>query len=205
MPKIFVTRKIPESGLVLLRAKGYEFDVSPKDGVLTAEELISALSQKPYDAVLCLLTDKINAAVFAAVPTAKIFANYAVGTDNIDLAEAKKRNIFVSNTPGVLTNAVAEHSFALMIAVAKRVVEADTFIRGGQYRGWAPELLLGTELAGKTLGIVGLGRIGSRVAEMATGFGMKIISYDPAKTDGLSLDQVLTTADFISIHVPLAI
>ncbi|MBI3075128.1 MAG: D-glycerate dehydrogenase [Parcubacteria group bacterium] len=214
MPSIFITRKIPDAGPALLREKGYDVDVSPKDGVLTKEELVAALKAKPYDAVLCLLTDKIDAEIFDAAPAAKIFANYAVGFDNIDIAEAKKRGIFVTNTPDVLTNTVAEHTFALMLAAAHRIAEGDAFTRAGKYTGWAPELLLGTDLSGKTLGILGLGRIGSRVAYHAVkGFGMNVFYYDVKRNEDFEKEYgaafrenpeaVLRESDFVSVHVPL--
>ncbi|MFH1169981.1 MAG: D-glycerate dehydrogenase [Candidatus Vogelbacteria bacterium] len=214
MAKIFVTRKIPDAGLNLLKENGHEVVVSEKDGVLTKEELITALRATPYDAVLCLLTDKIDDEVFAATPQTKIFANYAVGTDNIDLATAKQRGIMITNTPGVLTDAVAEHAFALMIAVAKRLAEADHYVRAGEYQGWAPLLFLGVNLVDKTLGIVGLGRIGARMAHFgARGFEMKIIYYDVTRNESFEkeygatycakVDDVLNQADFVSVHVPL--
>src|SRR3989344_5803956 len=146
MSKIFVTRKIPEAGIELLKQAGQEVVVSEKNGVLTREELLAHLRGQNYEAVVCLLTDKIDTEVFEATPTTKIFANYAVGYDNVDLVEAKKRGIVITNTPGVLTNAVAEHTFTLLLAVAKRLVEADKFLREGKYNGWAPLLLLDTEL-----------------------------------------------------------
>ncbi|WKZ26507.1 MAG: D-glycerate dehydrogenase [Candidatus Paceibacterota bacterium] len=212
--KIYVTRKIPEAGISLLKDKGYEIDVSPHDRVLEKSELISALKQKPYEAVLCLLTDKIDAEVFDAVPTAKIFANYAVGFNNIDIEEAKKRGIVITNTPDVLTDSVAEHTFALVMAIAHRIVEADQFVRDGKYVGWAPELLLGADIKGKTLGILGAGRIGSQVAfQGKNGFGMKIAYYDIKPNSEIekefgatfypSVEGLLAVADFVSLHVPL--
>ncbi len=214
MPSIYVTRKIPDAGLALLRGKGYEVDVSPKDGVLTKDELVAALKAKSYDAVLCLLTDTIDAEVFDAAPAAKIFANYAVGFDNIEVSEAKKRSVFITNTPDVLTNTVAEHTFALMLTAAHRIVEGDAFTRAGRYEGWAPELLLGTDMSGKTLGILGLGRIGSRVAEHAVkGFGMNVLYYDVKRNEDFEKEYgatfrenpeaILREADFVSVHVPL--
>ncbi len=211
---IFVTRKIPEAGIEMLKKAGHEVVVSDKDGVLTKEELIAALSQKEYDAVLCLLTDKIDGDIFDVVPKAKIFANYAVGFDNIDIPEAKKRGIVVSNTPEVLTNTVAEHTFALMLAIAHRVAEGDRFTRAGKYVGWAPLLLLGTDVSGKTLGLIGAGRIGSRVAYHAVkSFDMNVIYYDIKQNEYIeketgaeyrgSVEEVLKEADFVSIHVPL--
>lgn len=164
--------------------------------------------------LLCLLTDKIDSTVFDAAPNAKIFANYAVGFDNIDLHEAKQRNIIVTNTPDVLSEAVAEHTVALMLAIGRRVVEGDRFMREGNYHGWGPLLLLGTEFKGKTLGIVGCGRIGRRVAEiMHRGFDMKIAYYDRQHNGSFDsdlsatfmpeLNELLKVADVISLHLPL--
>ena len=214
MKKIFVTRKIPEAGIKMLKEKNYEVNVSKKNGVLTKEELTNALKNKNYDAVLSLLTDKIDDDIFtAAGPQCKVFANYAVGFDNIDLVAAKKRNIMVTNTPGVLTETVAEHAFALMLAIAHRVPESDKFTREGKYHGWAPMLFLGTDVSKKTLGVVGLGRIGSRLAMHAVkGFEMKILYTDKTQNSDfqkeynakfVSLETILKESDFISIHVPL--
>lgn len=214
MTKIYVTRRIPESGINKLEEKGYEIDINPEDRVLSKEEVIEALKRKPYDAVLCLLTDKIDGEVFDAAPNAKIFANYAVGYNNIDVEAAKEKGIMISNTPGVLTETVAEYTFSLMLSIAHRVVEADKFTRAGKYEGWAPMLMLGTDLSNKTLGVVGLGRIGSRVAYHAVkGFGMKAIYYDIKRNEDFekecgaefrdSVDDVLKEADFVSVHVPL--
>ncbi|OGG60263.1 hypothetical protein A3C89_00675 [Candidatus Kaiserbacteria bacterium RIFCSPHIGHO2_02_FULL_50_50] len=212
MKKIFVTRAIPEAGIAKLRDAAYDVVVSKKDGVLTKEELIVALHAAPYDAVLSLLTDHIDGDVLDAVPTAKIVANYAVGFDNIDLTAAKERGVTVTNTPGVLTQAVAEHTFALLLAVARRIPESDRFTRAGKYVGWEPELLVGAELKGKTLGLLGAGRIGGEVARIALAFGMKVTYYDIAQnvpldaigaTYSASVDDVLRGADFVSIHVPL--
>ncbi|MEK7192959.1 MAG: D-glycerate dehydrogenase [Patescibacteria group bacterium] len=214
MAKIFVTRLIPESGLSLLRKEGHEVDVSEKDGVLTKSELIEHLSMKPYDAILSLLTDKIDSDIFNAVFSAKIFANYAVGVDNVDLKTAKERGISVTNTPGVLTNTVAEHAFALVLACAHRIAEADAFTRAGKYTGWAPKLLLGTDISGKTLGVLGLGRIGSRVAHHGVkGFGMNVVYFDPKRNEDFEKEygaryantpeELLPLCDVVSIHVPL--
>ncbi|MFA5841842.1 MAG: D-glycerate dehydrogenase [Candidatus Paceibacterota bacterium] len=214
MKKVYITRKLPPIAEELLRGNGYEVDVSGKDGVLAKEELITALKQKEYDAVLPLLTDAINGEIFDAAPKAKIFANYAVGFNNVDIGEAKKRGIIITNTPDVLTDTVAEHTFALIMSLASRIVEGDRFMRAGKYDGWAPLMLLGTDIKGKTLGILGTGRIGSRVAHMASlGFGMNIIYYDVSRNQKLeddygakfrgSVDDVLREADVVSIHVPL--
>lgn len=205
---------IPEAGLKLLRDAGHELIISKKDGVLTKTELIDALKEKEYDAVLCLLTDTIDADVFDAAPQTKIFANYAVGFNNVDVAEAAKRGMAITNTPGVLTEAVAEHAFALILAVAHRIAESDRFTRAGKYDGWAPMLLLGAEVSQKTLGVVGLGRIGSRVAHHAArGFDMKVLYYDVKRDEAFereygaefreNADDVFKEADCISVHVPL--
>ncbi|RJQ32953.1 D-glycerate dehydrogenase [Candidatus Parcubacteria bacterium] len=215
--KVYITRNIPDSGIKMLRDKGYEVDINSKDKVLSKSELIKNLKKKDYNAVLCLLTDKIDGEVFDAAKNAKIFANYAVGFDNIDLEAAKQRGVMVANTPGVLNEAVAEHAVALMLAASRRIVEADSFSRKGKYKGWAPMLFLGNSLFGKTVGIVGLGRIGSRVAHMVSdGFGAKVVYYDLKRNEDFErefpngsieykedVDEALRESDFISIHLPL--
>lgn len=215
MYTILVTRRIPEAGLKLLKArKDFRVRVSPHDRVLSKEELKKNV--KGVDAILSLLTDTIDGDVLdAAGPQLKIVANYAVGFDNIDLDAAKKRDIVVTNTPGdLVTEAVAEHTFALAMALAHRIVESDTFTRQGKYRGWEPMLLTGTLLLGKTLGIVGLGRIGAGVARRAVkGMGMKTIYFDQRRNEAFeeeygarampTLDALLRSSDIVSLHVPL--
>jgi len=213
--KIFVTRPIPETGIAMLRDKGYEVIVNEaaRDRAATLDELKEGA--KGTDAILSILTDKITAEVMdAGLPTLKIVANYAAGFDNIDAGAAKQKNIMVTNTPGVLTETVAEHTFALMMAIAHRIPEADKFARAGKFTAWGPELFLGTDMCHKTLGIIGLGRIGSRVALHAMkGFEMKILYYDPQPNPDLekefgavfvaNIDELLPQCDFVSIHVPL--
>ena len=213
--KIFITRLIPDKGINLLKEKGYGLIISPHDRVLSKGELIEFLKQDSYGAVLCLLTDKIDGEIMdAAGKQCKIFANYAVGFDNIDIKAAKKRGIMVTNTPGVLTDTVAEHTFGLILALAHRVSEADRFTRAGKYTGWAPMLLLGIDVSKKILGIVGLGRIGSRVAYHAVkGFDMNVMYYDVKRSEEFekeygaefreNVDDIFREADFISLHVPL--
>ena len=214
MSLIYVTRKIPDIGIGLLRAAGHEVDVSEKDGVLTKEEFLHALKAKPYDAVLCLLTDVIDKEVCDAAPSVKIFANYAVGYNNIDVQTVTARGIIITNTPGVLTDTVAEFAFSLMLAVTKRIPEADRFTRAGKYEGWAPELMLGCDLKGKTLGVLGAGRIGTGVAVRAhRGLEMNVIYYDIQPNEFIekdaqavfkeTVDDVLKEADVVSVHVPL--
>lgn len=145
---IFVTREIPKEGLDTLRDKGYKLTVSKKDRPLKKEELIQALSKKKYDAVISLLNDHIDKEAFDACPTAKLFANYAVGFNNIDLEEATARGIKVTNTRGTSAKAVAEHAVGLMLALSTRLVEGDKFTRKGKYKGWDPSLLPGLDITG---------------------------------------------------------
>lgn len=212
MPKIYVTREIPEAGLRLLKEKFGEFGMNPEDRVLTRSELLSHVAG--CDAVLSLLTDPIDAEVFdAAGSNCKIFSNYAVGFNNIDLEAASKRGIMVTNTPGVLTDATADLAIALLFACARRLVEADAFTRQGKFQGWGPMLMIGQDVTGKTLGIIGAGRIGSNVAtKMARGFGMTVVYADQFKNEALEkeigakqvdLETLLKTSDFISVHVNL--
>lgn len=214
MKKVYITRLIPENGINMLKEKGYEVDVSEKDGVLTRDELLEVLKAKEYDAVLCLLTDDISGEVFDAVPSAKIFANYAVGYNNIDIGAAKERGVTVTNTPGVLTDTVAEYAVSLILAVTKRIPEANNFTKQGTYEGWAPKLYLGSDMKGKTLGVLGAGRIGSGVAiRMKKAFDMKIVYYDIKPNEALekeidveyrdTVEAVLREADVVTVHVPL--
>lgn len=214
MALIYITRRIPVAGISLLEKAGHTIDISLEDRPLTKTELLAALKQKPYDAVISLLTDSVDADIFDAVPTAKIFANYAVGFNNIDLAAAHARNVIITNTPGALTDAVAEHTVGLILSLMLRITEGDRFTRKGLYTGWAPELLLGESLQGKTLGLIGAGRIGARVAQIAhLGLGMQVIYTDMNSIPGLETEvgarfmktpeEVLKEADVVSLHVPL--
>jgi len=208
--KVFITQKIPEEGINLLK-KHFQVKVYSQDKVIPKQELIRGV--KWCDALLCLLTDKIDSIVLKANPNLKIVSNYAVGYNNIDVKFASSLGIPVTNTPGVLTDSVAEHTFALMMAIARRIPESDKFTRSGKYVGWKPMLMLGTQLKGKTLGIVGLGRIGIRVAEMAVkGMGMNVVYSDKERHKNfdrkyqsrkVGLNELLRKSDFISLHVPL--
>lgn len=213
MAKVFVTRRIPDEGIEKLKAAGHTVTVYDGEGAIPRKRLLSGV--KGADALLCLLTDTIDAAVMdAAGKRLKIIANYAVGFDNVDLAAAKKRGIPVTNAPAPeVSETVAEHAFALMIGLAHRLAESDRFARAGKYKGWGPLMLLGTDLYGKTVGIVGLGRIGKAVCERAVkGFRMKVVYSDPKKDEDfektyvarrLPLEKLLQEADFVSLHVPL--
>jgi len=210
--KVYITRRIPEPGIEMIR-KEHDVEVNPYDRVLTREELLQAV--KGRDGILCLLTDKIDAEFFdAAGPQLKVVSNYAVGYDNIDVDEATKRGIVVTNTPGVLTETTADLAWALIMSVARRIVEADKFTRAGKYEGWAPMLFLGQDVHGKTLGIVGMGRIGQAVARRAKGFNMKVLYNDirriPEELEKelnatfASMDEVIENSDFISLHTYLS-
>ena len=213
MPRVLITRSFPGPGIDLLRQEGYDVDLFDQDTIIPRAELLARV--KGVDALLCLLTDRIDDEVMAAAgPQLKVIANYAVGFDNIDLVAAKKRGIPVTNTPvPEMSESVAEHTIALMLAVTRRIAEGDAFTRAEKYTGWSPTLMLGTDMRGKTLGIIGAGRIGTRVAEIARlGFGMSLVytsrKPDPELSDRLQapflpLDQLLQRADVISIHVPL--
>ncbi len=214
MKKVFITRKIPEAGINLLKEKGYEVDISSEERPLTKVELIGALKAKQYDAVLTLLTDNIDAEVMDAAPSVKIYANYAIGFNNINVEEAKKRNIFVTNTPGGGADRVAEHTWALILSLTCRIVEGDSYMRNRKFHGWDPMLLHGSKLAGKTLGIIGTGKIGADVAHRGRhGFGMNIAYYDVVRNENLEKDlqaifyqtveEVLKISDVVSLHVPL--
>jgi len=209
-PKVFVTRTIPRVGIKLLQ-KTCDVTISKKNRVLTKKELIAGVKGK--DALLCLLTDKIDTAILQASKKLKIVANYAVGTDNLDLKAATKLKIPVTNTPGVLTDSVADHACALLLSITRRIVESDKYVRAGNYKSWEPMLMLGGDMNAKTLGILGLGRIGSAVAErMSKGFGMKILYYDIKRNPKFersvnasfaSVQQLLRNSDYVSVHVPL--
>lgn len=211
--KIFITRPIPQVGIDLLKKKkGLQVIMQPKPINLSKKELQKRA--KGAHAILSLLTNKIDGDIMdAAGPQLKIIANYAVGFDNIDVEAAKKRGIIVTNTPSPeISESVAEHTFALIMALAHRLVEADTFTRAGQYHGWDPKLFLGRDLAGSVLGLVGLGRIGKLVAAHALCFGMKVVYFDrkrdeefekETKARYLPLEKLLGQSDVVSMHVPL--
>ncbi|MDD3311633.1 D-glycerate dehydrogenase [Pseudodesulfovibrio sp.] len=210
-PRIYVTRRIPEPGLDLLR-QAAEVDMNPGDAPLPRAELLARVAD--CEGVLGLLTERIDAEFFDAAPRLRGYANYAVGFDNIDVPEATRRRIPVSNTPDVLTDATAECAWALLFAVARRVVEGDGVMRSGAWSGWGPLQFLGAGVTGKTLGIVGAGRIGSAMALMSRGFRMPVVyttgSGRPSEVldrelgaELVSFDELLRRSDFISVHAPL--
>ena len=209
-PKVYVTREFPERGLKVIKEN---FDAEVWREYAPPPKKLIIEKAKNVDALATLLSDKIDAEVFDAAPKLKIVSQMAVGFDNIDVKEATKRGIYVTNTPEVLTDTTADFAWALLMAVARRVVEADKYVRTGQWKvGWHPMMMQGRDVYGSTVGIVGAGRIGYGVAERAKGFKMKILYYDviprPEMEEVLGakrveFDELLKESDFVSVHVPL--
>lgn len=209
-PKVYVTREIPERGLKTIKER-FDAEVWLEYAPPPKEVLVENV--KDVDALVSLLSDKIDAEVFNSARKLKIVAQFAVGFDNIDVKEASRRGIHVTNTPGVLTETTADFAWALLMAVARRVVEADRYVHTGQWKvGWHPSMLSGRDVYGATIGIIGAGRVGSAVARRAKGFNMNILycslSPKPELEKELgakraSLDVLLRKSDFVSIHVPL--
>ena len=207
---VFVTRMIPQEIIDELRVH-CDVEVNPENRALTKLELMEKVRGR--DAVLSQAVDKIDAEVMdAAGPQCKIFANYAVGFNNFDLAAAAQRKVMLTNTPEVVTDATVEMTWALLFATARRIVESDKYIREGKFKGLDPMLLLGTELNGKILGVIGAGRIGRKFAMKAKAFDMKVVYHDVAPNvefesatgaKYLGKDELLACADFVSLHVPL--
>jgi len=209
IPYIFVTRKIPEKGVSILKKFA---EVEIYDGDIPPPKSLIIEKVKVADALLSLLTDPIDEEVLKAGEKLKVVSNYAVGYDNIDIETATKLGIMVTNTPGILTEATAELTWSLILAITRRVIEADRYVREGKFKGWSPTLFLGTELKGKTLGIIGLGRIGQAVARKAKAFSMKVIYTDRERNkkveveigaQPVSIDTILRESDILSLHVPL--
>ena len=212
MPKIYITGVIPQIGVEMLRRKGFEV-ADNKSGKDLATEGLKKIACE-YDAIISMVNDKIDAQIIAAAsPKLKVISNYAVGLDNIDLEAATKRNIKITNTPGVASESVAEHVFALILACRKSLIAADRFVRTGKYLKWDPNLFVSAQLQGQTIGIIGLGRIGTFVGQIAYGgFRMKIMYFDIKRSEDFeliceakfsSVDSILKEADIVTLHVPL--
>jgi glyoxylate reductase len=209
-PRVYVTRELPERGLKIIK-KFFDAEVWPEYAPPPKKVIVE--KARNVDALGSLLSDKIDAEVFDAAPKLKIVSQLAVGFDNIDVQEATKRGIYVTNTPEVLTDTTADFAWALLMAVARRVVEADKYVRAGQWKvGWHPSMLSGRDVYGTTLGIVGAGRIGYAMAKRAKGFDMKTLFYDVIPRPEIERDfgakkvdmeTLLKESDFVSIHVPL--
>lgn len=207
-PRIYVTRLIPEPALRRLEDV-FVLDANRESAPVSRERLLEAVREA--DALLCLLTDSIDKELLDAAPRLKCVSNYAVGYNNIDVDYATQRGIAVCNTPGVLTESTADLAWSLLMSCARRIVEGDNYVRAGKFKGWEPMLFLGNDVYGKTLGIIGMGRIGRAVARRASGFAMRVIYFDPTvdpeslpqEYQAAELPQLCQDADFISIHAPL--
>jgi glyoxylate reductase len=199
MARVFVSRRVPGGALDRL-GEAHEVEVWPEQLPPSYEQLTEHL--KDAEGLLSMLTDRVDARLIAAAPELRAIANYAVGYDNIDLAAAAARQIPVGNTPDVLTDATADLAFALLMAAARRLVEADGAVRQGDWRTWEPGRYLGADVYGATLGIVGLGRIGRAVAARADGFNMRVLHTNANSTED-DLDKLFEQSDFVSIHAPL--
>lgn len=208
-PVVFVTRRIPDQGLSLI-LEHCQAEVWPEETPPPREVLLEKVRQ--CDGLLSLLTDKIDAALMDNAPRLRVVSNMAVGFDNIDVAAATERGILVGNTPEVLTETTADFAFALLMATARRIGEAIDYVRAGKWKTWGPMLLLGQDVHGATLGLIGLGRIGSAVARRARGFDMRVLYYDVVRRQDLEqqlgivytdLDTLLAESDFVSLHAPL--
>lgn len=210
MPSVLVTRLLPEPVMTEM-ARRFTIIGSPSGRPATRADLLEQISSA--DALAVTLTDRIDAEVLAKAPRLKVVAVYAVGYDNVDMAAAAARGIVVTNTPDVLTETTADLTWGLILAVARRIPEGERLVREGRWEGWAPTQLLGAEVHGKTLGIIGLGRIGQAVARRASGFAMPVLYHSrhplsPEEEEALnvsrvSLPQLLRASDIVSLHVPL--
>jgi len=209
-PKVLVSRKIPQAGVDLL-AQHFRLDVNTEDKALPPAELAARLAD--CDGLVCLLLDKISDELLGAAPNLRVVSNVAVGYDNFDLAALNKHRVMGTNTPGVLTDTTADFAFTLLVAAARRVVEADRYVREGKFKEWGVELFLGQDIHHATLGILGMGRIGLGMARRARGFEMRVIYHDEYRAkpevekeyglEYMSQEDVIKQCDFLSLHVPL--
>ncbi|MFL5735379.1 MAG: 2-hydroxyacid dehydrogenase [Chloroflexia bacterium] len=212
--RMLMTQLVPAAAIERLReAVGAEgvLEINPDaDRIWTKQELIARLQERDYNALYCLLTNPVDAEVMDAAPGLRIIANMAVGYNNIDVEEATRRGIPVSNTPGVLTDTTADFAWALLMAAARRVAEGDRFTREGRFHGWGPLMLVGQDVHGRTLGIIGFGRIGRALAKRATGFDMQVLYHDKYPADAeteralrarsVEMEELLAQSDYVSIH-----
>jgi glyoxylate reductase len=208
--KVFLTRLLPDQAMKELKTL-FDLSYHPKDRQLTRKEIIRRASG--HEGLISMLSDPIDQEVIQGCPTLKVIANYAVGYNNIDLEAATARKIIVTNTPGVLSETTADLVWALILAVGRRLIEGDRLVRAGRWKGWAPTQLLGSDIHGKTIGIVGMGRIGRAVAKRARGFSMQILYYSRTRLEpavereldahSVSFEYLLANSDFLTLHVPL--
>ena len=205
MPSVLVTRRLPSTVLDKLRGAA-NVDLYSGEAAIAPEELRRRAADK--EAVVSLLTDAMDRTLIDAAPKLKIIANVAVGYNNIDIPYARSRGVVVTHTPDVLTESVADFTWALILAITRRLSESERVLRRGDWQGWALDFMLGTELRGKQLGLVGVGRIGRAVAARAAAFGMRVVYTEPRDIDlpgaeNYSFDRLLNTSDVVSLHVPL--
>lgn len=208
---VYLTRPIPDAAVELLQQTFPRFEMNNEDRVLSPAELHAAVRGR--HGIVSLLTDQMDGATMdAAGPQLRVIANFAVGYDNIDVEAATRRNIMVTNTPGVLTDATADFAWALLMATARRIPEAERYLRAGKYQAWGPKLMLGGDFAGRTLGIVGTGRIGAAFARRSIGWKMRVLYSDVVRNAPLEeeigatkveFETLLKSSDYVSIHVPL--
>jgi len=208
---VFVTRPLPAPGIGLLSDSGFEVRSNPEDRPLSREALLAGVREA--DALVCMLSDRIDRELLDSAPMLKVVANYAVGYDNIDVSAARERGIEVTNTPGVLTEATADLAWALLLAAARNLGAGERMVRAGEWTGWGPMQLLGEPLQGRTLGIVGMGAIGQAVARRGKGFGMEIVYFNRNRVapdieaslgaEFVSFEELLRRSDFLSLHAPL--
>jgi glyoxylate reductase len=208
---VFVTRPLPAPGIDLLNDSGFDVRSNPEDRPLSREQLLVGVREA--DALICMLSDRIDVELLDSAPALKVIANYAVGYDNIDVSAARKRGVEVTNTPGVLTEATADLAWALLLAAARNLGAGERMVRAGEWTGWGPMQLLGEPLQGRTLGIVGMGAIGQAVARRGKGFGMEIVYFNRNRVapeiesslgaEFVSFEELLRRSDFLSLHAPL--
>jgi glyoxylate reductase len=208
-PRLYLARPLPDLVMATIRER-FQLTVPPADHPPTTAEVLAGL--RDAEAAICTLNERLDAEILAAAPSLRVIANYAVGYNNIDLDAAKARGVIVTNTPDVLTEATADLTWALLLATARRIPEGDSLVRRGSWTGWEPTQMLGAEVSGKRLGIIGMGRIGRAVARRSTGFGMSVCYATRADSAASSVapswlrlpfEEVLAQSDFISLHVPL--
>lgn len=209
---VFITRKIPEEGIDILKNTCQKVEVNPHDRSLCYDELLK--EAKGRDAIITMLSDRVDARLMQEAANLKIVANYAVGYDNVDVKAATARGVVVTNTPGVLTDSTADMAWALLFSITRRIVEGDKLTRAGKFTGWAPMMLLGGDLVGKTLGIIGAGRIGTAMAMRSRGWNMRVLYMTQRSRNAVleemlgaqrvDLETLLSESDFISIHSPLS-
>lgn len=217
--RVYITHQIPLLAIEMLDTKGYHVTCSTETGIVPQKDIIKVLEKaekrgEGYHALLTLLTDKIDENILNAGKSLEVVSNYAIGYDNIDVTALQARGVVVTNAPGSYTDTIAEHVLALMLSIVRKIPEADTYVRKGLYTGWNPMIFIGMDISGKTVGLIGAGRIGERVAyHLAKGFDAKIIYFDTHANEKIerdcgavratTLDELLSQADIVSLHVPL--